>query len=150
MHGGTVHLDVLEEVVRRAHIPVTGNGSIVDAKTAAAMARTGVSALMIGRAALACPGIFNVLKGVESPTESPVELARRHLSYVLQFREQLAAKFPRDHVPGVDGYASVKMHVHLFRYFNGRPGAAALRARLNKVRTLDEINAIFAERSFLI
>ena len=150
MHGGTVHLDVLEEVVRRAHIPVTGNGSIVDAKTAAAMARTGVSALMIGRAALACPGIFNVLKGVESPTESPVELARRHLSYVLQFREQLAAKFPSDHVPGVDGYASVKMHVHLFRYFNGRPGAAALRARLNKVRTLDEINAIFAERSFLI
>ena len=150
MHGGPVHLDVLEEVVRRAHIPVTGNGSIVDAKTAAAMARTGVSALMIGRAALACPGIFNVLKGVESPTESPTELARRHLSYVLQFREQLAAKFPSDHVPGVDGYASVKMHVHLFRYFNGRPGAAALRARLNKVRTLDEINAIFAERSFLI
>lgn len=150
MHGGTVHLDVLEEVVRRAHIPVTGNGSIVDAKTAAAMARTGVSALMIGRAALACPGIFNVLKGVESPMESPVELARRHLSYVLQFRELLAAKFPSDHVPGVDGYASVKMHVHLFRYFNGRPGAAALRARLNKVRTLDEINAIFAERSFLI
>ena len=44
-----------------------------------------------------------------------------------------------------DGYASVKMHVHLFRYFNGRPGAAELRKRLNTVRTLDEIETIVRE-----
>ena len=42
----------------------------------------------------------------------------------------------------MDGFASVKMHTHLFRYFNGRPGAAALRARLNAVRTLAEIREI--------
>ena len=36
------------------------------------------------------------------------------------------------------------MHVHLFRYFNGRPGAAALRAKLNAVRTLAEIKAVTA------
>jgi arabinogalactan endo-1,4-beta-galactosidase len=53
--------------------------------------------------------------------------------------DQLAERFPRDHIPSEDAFASVKMHVHLFRYFNGRPGAAALRARLNSVRTLAEI-----------
>ena len=144
MHGGPVHLDTLAEIVKRSHIPVTGNGSVVDAKTAAAMAATGVDAIMIGRAAMANPAIFNQLKNVGNssfliPNSSFVE---PHLEYLLAFREQLAANFPNDHIPSVDGFASVKMHVHLFRYFNGRPGAAALRARLNNVRTLAEIKEI--------
>ena len=142
MHGGPTHLDVLGEVVGRAKIPVTGNGSVVDAKTAAAMAATGVDAIMIGRVALANPSIFNALKAIEQSNNRTIEQFRRHLDYLLRFREQLAARFPNDHIPSADGYASVKMHVHLFRYFNGRPGAAELRKRLNTVRTLAEIEAI--------
>ena len=145
MHGGPVHLDTLAEVVRRARIPVTGNGSVVDAKSAAAMAATGVDAVMVGRAALAKPGIFAALKG-EDGEGAPLRTAagggnpvETHLCYLLDFRRQLAERFPNDHIPSEDGFASVKMHVHLFRYFAGRPGAAALRARLNKVRTLAEI-----------
>ena len=146
MHGGETHLDTLAELVARTKLPVTGNGSVTDAKSLKAMAATGVAAVMIGRAALADPGIFSAL-GV-SPSAlpaSPLERCRRHLGYILEFRELLAAKFPDDHVPSADGFASVKMHTHLFRYFNGRPGAAALRARLNRVRTLDEIERIVAE-----
>ena len=146
MHGGSVHLDTLAEVVARAHVPVTGNGSVVDAKTAAEMAKTGVSAIMIGRAALANPCIFSQLKhrqpnNPNNPNNRTVDLFRRHLAYLLQFRDQLAAHFPNDHVPSPDGFASVKMHVHLFRYFNGRPGAAELRRRLNSVRSLADIRA---------
>ena len=150
MHGGEVHLETLAELVRRAKIPIYGNGSVTDAKSAAAMAATGVAGLMIGRAALARPGIFAELRVARDarPTwarafgeerETPVW---RHLDYLLAFREQLAARYPADHVPSPDSYASVKMHVHLFRYFNGRPGAAALRARLNAVRTLAEVQEI--------
>lgn len=141
MHGGAVHLDVLEEVVRRVHVPVTGNGSVVDRQTAAAMARTGVDAIMIGRAALARPGIFGEIKSGASPRPN-LDVFRSHLAALLEFRDQLAAAFPNDHLPSADGFASVKMHVHLFRYFNGRPGAAELRKRLNSVRTLSEINSI--------
>ena len=65
-----------------------------------------------------------------------------HLDYLLRFRDQLAARFPHDRIPLPDGFASVKMHVHLFRYFNGRPGAAKLRRRLNAVRSLEEIRSI--------
>ena len=108
---------------------------------------------MIGRAALPNPGIFAELKGenissgalgtYSTPgTYSTHSTFERHLNYLLSFRDQLAARFPNDHVPSADGFASVKMHVHLFRYFNGRPGAAALRARLNTVRTLAEIREI--------
>ena len=141
MHGGSVHLDLLKKVVERAKIPVTGNGSVTDAKTAAAMAATGIDAIMIGRAALANPSIFNQLKGEDFRRETKDDF-RRHLDYLLRFRDQLAAHFPKDHIPSADGFASVKMHVHLFRYFNGRPGAAELRKRLNTVRTLAEIEAV--------
>ena len=164
MHGGSVDLDALADVVARARIPVTGNGSVVDAKTAAEMAKTGVDAIMIGRAALANPGIFSWLKCQEVErrggggqreaenflcpppsllsTSSGFEAFRRHLRYLLAFRDQLAARFPNDRIPSPDAFASVKMHVHLFRYFNGRPGAAELRRRLNAVRTLAEVESI--------
>ena len=154
MHGGPLDLDTLAEVVRRARIPVTGNGSVTDAKTAAAMAKTGVAAIMVGRAALANPGIFGELKealgekgreGLPTFDFRQTVVFERHLEYLLAFRDQLAERFPGDHVPSRDGIASVKMRTHLFRYFNGRPGAAALRARLNTVRTLAEIRAITDE-----
>ncbi len=166
MHGGPLHLDTLAEVVSRAHIPVTGNGSVVDAKTAKAMEATGVDAIMIGRAALSNPSIFSSLKHpltqtstnpntplpATPPANSNTPLpanslantstVKTHLDYLLQFRRQLAERYPNDHIPSEDGFASVKMHVHLFRYFSGRPGAAALRARLNQVRTLSEIQSL--------
>jgi len=141
MHGGATHLDLLKELVERAHVPITGNGSVTDAKSAAEMAATGVSAIMIGRAALSNPGIFNLIKGLTTSFNLQPSIFNLHLRYLLAFRDQLAAHFPNDHIPSADGFASVKMHVHLFRYFNGRPGAAALRARLNAVRTLAEIEA---------
>jgi len=151
LHGGAVHLDVLSNVVRRARIPVVGNGSVVDRESAAAMAATGVGAIMVGRAALARPGIFGELKaafGIQ--TEDGGEPGAKwgdgpfwaHLGYLLEFRRMLAEQYPGDHVPDEDAFASVKMRTHLFRYFGGRPGAAALRARLNSVRTLSELRAL--------
>jgi len=145
MHGGSVHLDLLKELVESAHVPITGNGSVTDARSAEEMAATGVSAVMIGRVALSNPGIFNDLKQSSAARRSnsqAIEQFRTHLAYLLAFRDQLAEHFPNDHIPSPDGFASVKMHVHLFRYFNGRPGAAALRARLNSVRPLKEIDEI--------
>lgn len=135
MHGGATHLDVLAEVVSRAKIPVTGNGSVVDRASAAKMAATGVAGLMIGRAALSAPDFFARLRG----RPGMGNLVTRHLDYILQFRDELAEKYPNDHVPSTDGFAGVKMRTHLFRYFSGRPGAAALRAKINSVRTLTEI-----------
>ncbi len=148
LHGGAVHYDLLADLVRRAKIPVTGNGSVYNPETAARMAETGVAAIMVGRAALANPWLFSDLRSPE-PAEKLEAPERRfqlqnqafadHLDNLLAFREQLARNFPNDHVPGVDGYVSVILHTHLFRYFNGRPGSAALRKQLNSIRTLAEV-----------
>ena len=126
LHGGATHLDVLAEVVRRAKIPVTGNGSVKDAASAAAMAATGVSGIMIGRAALANPYIFAELKG-ETVAKTKDELFKDHLNYILDYRPELAV---------------LKLRTHLFRYFSGRPGAAALRARINNLKSLAEIASL--------
>jgi nifR3 family TIM-barrel protein len=147
LHGGKVHLELLREVVQKSPLPVIGNGSVVDGSTLSAMAETGVAGVMIGRAALARPGIFRELKG-ESVEESlrSVAACERHLKYLLEFRRELCNRYPSDRILGEDALASVKMHTHLFRYFNGRPGAAALRARLNQVRTLSEIYEIMRQQ----
>ena len=150
MHGGRVHLDVLSEVVGRAHVPITGNGGVVDAKTAVEMAKTGVSAIMIARAAMANPWVCSEIKAAFDGTPpvarpSPVELFERHFKLVLDFREHLQAKFPDARIPSPDGYASIKMHTQLFRYFNAFPGAAALRRRLSAIRTIADIRNCMSE-----
>ena len=146
LHGGPVGLDMLAEVVRRAKIPVTGNGSVADAASAAAMEATGVAAVMVGRAALKDPEVFMRLKGGAAAPPPDADraraLCRRHLDFMLQFREQLAERFPGGHVPDAAAWAVVKLRTHLFRYFGGCPGAAALRSRIGSVRTLRDALAL--------
>ena len=129
LHGGETHLDTLAEVVRRAKIPVTGNGSVKDAASAAAMAATGVAAIMIGRAALANPYVFSELKG-GTTAKTKADMFRDHLGYILDYRPELTV---------------LKMRTHLFRYFSGRPGAAALRARVNDLKTLADCAAFASQ-----
>ena len=143
MHGGPTNLDVLAEVVSRTHLSVTGNGGIKTVEDANLMAQTGVAAIMVARTAMRDPSIFARLKGIEEGERPGPEWANRHLEHLLVFRRMLAEKYPDDHVPSEDGYIGIKMHTHLFRYFSGLPGAAALRARLNSIRTLAEVREIF-------
>lgn len=153
MHGGAANLDLLAEAVSRSPIPVTGNGGVYNRTTAKAMAATGVDSIMIARAALANPWIFGDLRsqGTADEVEGAVrrfhlqnEAYHEHLASILEFREQLAAAYPDDHVSSPDGFATIAMHTHLFRYFSGRPGAAELRRRLNEVRTIAEMESAVA------
>lgn len=156
MHGGPLGYDVLAEVAARARIPVTGNGSVRTRRDVELMAQTGVDSVMVGRGAFADPAIFARLKAEELGESAPATpwpegAASRHLAYLLEFRRMLAEKYPGDHVMSEDAAASVKMHRHFIHYFKGVPGASALRARLNAVRTLAEVrDAISCLRSDII
>lgn len=153
-HTGPVHLDVLADAAARSPIPVIGNGSIADAQSAAAMLSTGVAGLMIGRAALADPDIFRRVKNQQEPpnaTFAPqAALFRRHLELIVEFHARLSSSLPSSRIPPLDAYATLKARTHLFRYFRGLPGAAALRAAFNSVKSIDGINSILedAQRKF--
>ena len=150
MHGGPLDLEALANLVGRTRLPVIGNGSIKTAADAAEMAATGVSAIMVGRSALRDPAIFARLKGQDpdssatSQALSPYETAMRHLGYIIEFRQMLASKFPEDHILDEDMFVALKARTHLFRYFSGVPGAAALRKRFNAVRTRAELMDVLA------
>ena len=143
MHGGPVHLEVLSELVTRTRLKVVGNGSILDETDVAAMEQAGVDAVMVGRAALRDPAVFARLKRAKPPFDPP-EAVERHLRYLVEFRRALAERFPEDAVLDEDAFISLKARTHLFRYFAGVPGAAALRKRFNAVRTLAETRELLA------
>lgn len=157
MHSGPTHLDILADVVRRSPIPIIGNGSIVDGASAVAMAATGVSGLMIGRAALSRPEIFSGIRRAfsgELPSsgapslERAKELFRRHLDLVVKFHSHLANTLPDVRLPSLDAFAALKIRTHLFRYFSGIPGAAALRAKFNSVRSLSDLEFLQRDEKF--
>ena len=147
-HGGTVHLELLAELVQKARIPVTGNGGVKDVETARAMAETGVAAIMVGRAALPNPYIFSTLntplhstrstRSTRLPPQSSA-LFREHLEALKALHAQIAAHFPQDRLPTLDAWVAGAVRTHLFRYFAGRPGVGELRRRLATIRTLREI-----------
>ena len=140
-HGGTVHLDLLAELVSRSKIPVIGNGSVVDAESAAEMAKTGVAGIMIGRAALNDPFVFARLKGENAPEFTPdarKELFRKHVEYLVSLHKRIAEKVPGDRLPPIDAYVSGFLRTHLFRYFTGLRGATELRRNMNSIHSVEE------------
>ena len=144
-HGGAIHYDCIAELVRRAKIPITGNGNVYDRETADLMAQTGVSAIMIGRAAIKNPWLFSDLKSAANPPAGDQLAARQnavfeeHVANLIELHAQLARTFPDDHVPPLGDYLMGFVRTHLFHYFRGRPGAAEFRRQLNGMHTLADL-----------
>ncbi len=133
-HAGTVHLDVLREIVSSTSLPIYGNGSIVDKASAESMADLGVRALLIARAALENPAIFSFTR------LDPRELALRHLELELRYREHASAF---SHL-SPEAATVLTFRRHLFRYFKGLPGANTLRGQLMNLHTLADIHTAIA------
>lgn len=132
MYKGEADWSLIGEVKRnpRMHIPIIGNGDIVDGPSAkAAFDNYGVDGIMIGRATFGHPWIFREIKyfldkGESMPEPSVVEkvaLAKRHLGFSLEVKGE-----PR----GI-----YEMRRHLSCYFKALPDFRETRIRM--VTTLD-------------
>ena len=149
-HGGDIHYDLIADLVRRAKIPITGNGNVYDGPTADLMAQTGVSAIMIGRAALKNPWLFGDLKSNAEPPSGAVLVARQnsvfqdHIANLIELHAQLSQRFPGDHVPALGDYLLGFVRTHLFHYFRGRPNVAVFRRQLNDIHTLADLQSAAA------
>lgn len=121
----------------RMHIPIIGNGDIVDGKTAKeAFDRYGVDGIMIGRASFGHPWIFKEAKyyiehGEEMPPLSvldKVELAREHLRLSIAHKGTPRGVF--------------EMRRHLSCYFKGLPEFKETRMRMVTTLDVDELFGI--------
>jgi len=139
--SGLPDWQMIHRVKQAVKIPVLGNGDVRTPEDAARMfAETGCDGLMIGRAALGNPWIFNQVAhylrtGEKLPRPTAVELAQtalRHAQITLQ-----TTNFP-------ERVAILELRGQLTKYHLGTPEAAALRNALVHAESLAEIEAIFA------
>jgi nifR3 family TIM-barrel protein len=159
-HGGDVHLGLLAEVKRRARIPIIGNGGVRSSFDAWRMRReTGVDALMIARAAIGNPWIFEELCADLASGQEPSrdEAARgrprrdlavirdtleAHMAAELALLQRIRQRYalPRQAIDPQEALATT-FRCHLFRYLHGLKGSSHVRSRLHELHTLAEIRA---------
>ena len=135
-YSGEANWEVIASVASAVGVPVIGNGDIVDGAMALSRLRTGVSGLMIGRAAMSNPWIFTevkaALKGIPytpPSLETKWELVRMHCA------QEIAAKES-------ERFAMQGMRSRLMAYTRGMPAARPLRASLSMVGSLMELDGI--------
>ena len=144
-------------VKQAVSIPVAGNGDIFSAADALAMReQTGCDAVMIGRGILGNPWLAGEIAAVfakEQPLSHPSR--RQVLDTALEHLRRQAdrsAFWQEIQAPGTPKEARLKgelaavrsMRAHLGHYVKGMPGAARLRAQINQLTEIEEIEQLFA------
>lgn len=130
----------------RMHIPIIGNGDIVDGPTALeGFRRHGVDGIMIGRAATGNPWIFKEVKHYllsghilpPPPLHQRLELCRRHIALSVEWKGERTALF--------------EMRKHYCQYFKGLQNFKPWRiqlvtaASIHKLyQVLDQVEAHYA------
>lgn len=124
----------------RITIPIFGNGDIDSpAKALEYKNRYGVDGIMIGRASIGYPWIFNEIKyffetgeNLKPPTiEQRVEVIKRHLHFSVKWKGLIA---------GIN-----EMRRHYTNYLKGLPNIKEFRLKLVTLRSVEEIDEVLNE-----
>ncbi len=140
MYAPPVDWDIIRQVKAALHIPVIGNGDVVDARSAAALyEQTGCDLIMVGRGALGAPWIFEEIEAYlnHEVLLPPPAMAKRMATLMRQV--ELAAKYKGEYV------ALLEARKHAAWYMNGMRGAAALRRQAGEIRTLEDLAGLYAK-----
>ncbi|MEO9477013.1 MAG: tRNA dihydrouridine synthase DusB [Cyclobacteriaceae bacterium] len=122
------------------HIPIFGNGDIDSPEKAVEYRdKYGIDGIMIGRAAIGYPWIFNEIKHymktgehlAKPNLEERVRITEKHLDFSVEWKEGLKGIF--------------EMRRHYTNYFRGIPNFKPYRTRLVESDSYDEIKEILAE-----
>lgn len=139
-YSGTADWEIIRQVKEAVSIPVIGNGDVDSPEKAKALlTETGCDGVMIGRAARGNPWIFDQVSayletGVVPPKPSIGEVKAMMLRHA---RMQVECK---------GDYTGIReMRKHISWYTSGLPRSAKLRARINSVESLAEMEALLKE-----
>lgn len=133
-YAGKVDLEIIKKVKDAVSIPVIGNGDVVDEESAKEMfEKTGVDGIMVGRATLGNPWIFEKVKYYletgnqleEISITKKYEIIKEHLDLLIKDKgEQVAIK---------------EFRKHLSAYSKGLPTASEFRSKINTIENRIEL-----------
>ena len=139
-YSGKADLKIIKKVKEQVKIPVIGNGDIVDEKSALDMfEQTGVDGIMIGRAALGNPWIFEKIiyflstgeKLQDRSLNEKFSLIKEHLTLEVQEKgENVAVKEFRKHISA---------------YTRNLPNSSTFRSKINSINTKEEMENMLYE-----
>ena len=124
------------------HIPIFGNGDVDSPEKAIEYKNEyGVDGIMIGRAAIGYPWIFNEIKHyikagekLDGPTlQERIRVTKKHLDFSIEWKG--------------DRKGVYEMRRHYTNYFRGIPHFKPFRTRLVEADSAEEIHAILDENS---
>lgn len=140
-YSGNADWEIIRQVKEAVGIPVVGNGDVDSPQKAEAMFReTGCDGIMIGRAARGNPWIFRrileyLAKGTEEDKPSIEEVQKMMLRH---------ARMQTDYKGDYTGIREMRKHISW--YTAGYPHSAKLRAQINSVESLEELEELILTR----
>jgi tRNA-dihydrouridine synthase B len=138
--SGEVDLEAIKKVKEALHIPVIGNGNIIDEKSALHMFEyTGVDGIMIGRGAMGDPWIFSKIIHYLQTGEKLEEISNKEkLQTIIKHIElEVEEKGERIGIP--------ELRKHLACYTKSLPNASKIRVKINEINTKEELIKILEE-----
>lgn len=132
-YSGQADLDIIKKVKESVNIPVIGNGDIKDEESAKEMLeKTGVDGIMIGRAALGNPWVFEKIiyylktgeKLPDRPLNEKLDLIKKHLELEVEEKGE---------------YTAVReFRKHIAYYTKNLPNSSAFRSSINVIESKEE------------
>lgn len=139
-YSGQADWQAIAQVKEVLHIPVIGNGDVIDAKSARRMQeQTGCDGVMIGRAARGNPWIFRELTAFQDTGVVPERPSIRTLCDMILRHAQLLVQYDGELM------AIRKMRKHVAWYTAGIPHSALIRREVNKIETYDQLQKLLEE-----
>lgn len=142
MYGGTADWTLIGKVKNHPaiHIPIIGNGDVVDGPSAKALLdQTNADGIMVGRASIGNPWVFRETRHFlqfgaempEPPLEERIEVCRQHLKESVAWKGEITAL--------------LEMRSHYAHYFKGLFNFKPFRMRLMTTTNLKEVLQILEE-----
>lgn len=124
----------------RMHIPIIGNGDVVDGPTAKYYKDTfGVDALMIGRATYGNPWIFSQIRRYLETGEVETVPDLHERIRIARIQLERSVSWKGEHI------AVLEIRKHWGSYFKGLPNFKPYKMRLMEARTAEEVGMILTE-----
>ena len=139
-YQGKADWDIIRQVKEAVRIPVIGNGDVISAESAEAMLQeTGCDGIMIGRGAQGNPWLFRqILHWMETGEKKAAPSLTEVKTMILRHARLL--------VEYKGSYTGIReMRKHVAWYTSGFPHSARLRARVNEVESLEELEDLIQE-----